>query len=211
MRLGLALNVNGSTKKDLCVYSVHTGVIYSLVTVILRNCIDWFWWKLRYYAEGHLSFVIRWQFSLQSTSHYLPCPCKVHYVLTTEKGIKWQLTSSLPCRELPLFIHSMCSAKDEVHFMSKWLNWKVFFKALSAGNSASRVCHRYLPFIEKGRGKKSCMSSVFGKLHQKSCQGALSAQPQRMSTMHDHVAILQNYIVQMLGLLFSVCTSWFQT
>ena len=50
------------------------------------------------WIEIESNHIVKWLrncFSLQSTSHSLPCPCKIHRVLTTEKGIQWQLSPSL--------------------------------------------------------------------------------------------------------------------
>lgn len=119
----------------VCECSMHGGVIYSVVAEILRDCIDWPWWRLRYHAEGHLSRSLQsvhtdsdtslespYQWieiesnhmakSLYFTNHSPSCPCKVHCVLMTEKGFHWQLSPSLPCREQPLSVPCISSSAN---------------------------------------------------------------------------------------------------
>lgn len=130
----------------VCKCSMHGGVIYSVVAEILRDCIDWPRWRLRYHAEGHLcvqsihtdsdtSLESPYQWieiesnhmvkSLYLTDHSPSCPCKVHCVLMTEKGFHWQLSPSLPCREQPLSVPCIGSS-------SNGLCWN--------GNKGSKKC-----------------------------------------------------------------------
>lgn len=50
--------VRESKSEWVCKYSLHGRAIHSVVTVILRDCIDWSWWRMRYQAEGHLSLSV---------------------------------------------------------------------------------------------------------------------------------------------------------
>lgn len=168
-----------------CVFehSLYDRPIHSVVTVILRDRIDWSWWRLRYQVEGHLSLpisailthsfcyvnrptqtlshthtythwdslnplerphqwieiesnhIIKWLHNnLQSTSNSLPCPCKVYLVLMTERGIEWQLCSSLLQSSLSSFPGH---GPLQTGFISCQ---KAFSGGVSSDSSASRVC-----------------------------------------------------------------------
>lgn len=172
--------VRESKSEWVCKYSLHGRAIHSVVTVILRDCIDWSWWRMRYQAEGHLSLsvvslslclththththsgtrlerphewiemesnhTVKWlhnnfSFAVFALSRSFSCPSEVHRILTTEKGIQWQLTSSLLCTTLFFFIPWMCSTATVVHFMSqerlhlRFIFWQICFACVCAGS-----------------------------------------------------------------------------
>lgn len=57
-KIWVCVCVRESKSEWVCKYSLHGRAIHSVVTVILRDCIDWSWWRMRYQAEGHLSLSV---------------------------------------------------------------------------------------------------------------------------------------------------------
>ncbi len=136
--------------------------------------------RSRQWIEIESNHILKWfddNFRLQSMNHSLSRPCKVHSVLTTERGIQWQLTSSLPGRKKPLFIPWMSSTEDVVHLMWDRSFGKVSLKEYFNGFDIFSCC---LPPKEKKYGYVAAD-------HLHACECAVHAQ--QLSETFDHVVV----------------------